>query len=152
MTVERVIEIKKMEGGDELQTWEYFRKLLQYLSVGGMSSEEESVEKIGNRTMPVFLVKWCVWREKGITDYLRHIDKAAGNPALWGKRGSRLTPRIDVEEESTSGVPTGLPRKMYDPTWLAEQEKKRPYFVKEELRVSEEAFELLVLAADDVDM
>jgi hypothetical protein len=39
---------------------------------------------------------------------------------------------------------------MYDPEWLKEQEEKRPMYVEDELRVSEEAFELLVLATVDI--
>lgn len=111
-----------------------------------MSSEEEGIRKVGDQTVPVFLVKLCIWRAEEISTYLRYIDNAAENPALRNTRGGRTLPRFRVEEESMTGVLTGLPRKMYNPTWLADQEKEKPYYVEEILQVSEEAFDLLVLA------
>lgn len=85
--------------------------MLDKLSVEGMSDEEPGTATIGNRTIPVFCVKLCLWRA----------------------------------EAGTSGAPTGLPRKMYDGKWLKQQEEDWPFYVEEELQVSEEAFELLVL-------
>lgn len=120
--------------------------MLEYLSVGGMSEEEDGVRQLGTRTVPVFLVKLCVWRAEAIGDYLHYIDDASENLSIRGTRGAKSLPRIRVEDESTMDVPTRLPRKMYDETWLKTQERERSCYVEQELQVSEEVFELLVLA------
>ena len=147
-TITRVIEIKTSQDAVDTATWKYFRELLEYLSIGGMSSKEEGTGNVHGRTAPVFLVRLCVWRAPEISSYLECIDRAAENPAICGSKRSRALPRIPVEEESRSGVPKELPRKMYNQEWLATQEKEQLYYVREELRVSEEAFELLVLVSD----
>jgi hypothetical protein len=149
-TVEKVIQIKASKEAVDLQTWEYFREILKKLSVGGMSSEEADTEKMGNRTVSVFRVKLCLWRAEEIADYLRIIDNVGEGPGLAGTRGSKSTPRVKTMTPSQSGVPIGLPRKMYNPQWLEAQEKERPFYVQDELRVSEEAFELLVLATGSI--
>ena len=80
-----------------------------------------------------------IWRAEVITDYLRIIDSL---------RGPKTAPRIRTATPGQSGAPAGLPRKMYNVQWLEEQERDRPFYVEDELRISEEVFELLVLAAD----
>lgn len=141
-----MIAIKTSQSAVDLATWKYFQKVLEYLTLDGMSSEEEGIRKVGDRTVPVFLVKLCTWRAEEISTYLRYIDNAAENSALRSTRGSKSLPRFKVEEESTTAALIGLPRKMYNPTWLANQEREKPYYVKEILQISEEAFDLLVLA------
>ena len=115
--------------------------------MAGMSSEEDDVRQVGSKTVSVFLVKLCFWRAPAITEYLRYIDDTSENVVIRGTRGSKAIPRIRVDSKNTSRVPTGLPHKMYDATWLETQERDDPYYVKEELQVSEEAFELLVQVA-----
>jgi hypothetical protein len=109
-----------------------------------MSSEEGIMETIGHRTQPVYRVKLCVWRAPEIGDYLQMIDKA-GEP-LRGTKGAKQAPRIRSTIQGRSGAVPKLPRKMYNTEWLEEQERIRPFYVEDELQVSEEAFELLVLA------
>ena len=123
--------------------------MLDMLSIEGMSDEEPGTETFGNRIIPVFRVKLCLWRAEAVSDYLRVID-SAGEDIRGRTRGAKTTPRIKTDMPGTSGAPTGLPRKMYDKEWLEQQERDCPFYVEEELRVSEEAFELLVLATENL--
>ena len=100
--------------------------------------------------MTVFRVKLCLWRAKQISDYLRLIDRAADTPGIRGKAGPKTAPRMKTEQATKTSPPSGLPRTMYDQEWLREQEEKRPMYVEDELRISEAAFELLVLATVDI--
>lgn len=93
-----------------------------------------------------------MWDVEDISSYLRYIDNAAENPALRSSRGGRTLPRIQSEVQSTSKVPIGLPQKLYNLTWMSEQEKTRLHYVKEELSVSEEVFELLVLVTHHINV
>ena len=78
--VENIIAIKTSQNTVDLKAWQYFRKLLEYLSVDGMSSEEDTVWDIGGQKVTVFLIKLCVWRAEEITEYLKFIDIEAHNP------------------------------------------------------------------------
>lgn len=120
--------------------------MLARLGPEGMSSEEEGVEKVASINVSVFRVKLCVWHAPEISQYFKYIDKEGDNPVVRGNKGSRMLPRIETEEVGVSPAPTKLPKKMYDPTWLDRQEISRPAWVIDELQVSREAFELLVLA------
>jgi hypothetical protein len=144
--VEEVIVIKTSENAVDLEAWQYFRELLEHLSVDGMSSEEDTVRDVGGQKVTVFLVKLCIWRAEEITEYLKFIDTEAKNPIFRDNRGGRACPRIPVSTPS-SLVPHGLPRNIYHRQWLADLESRCPDYVLDELRVSEEAFELLKLAA-----
>lgn len=146
-TIENVIAIKFGQGDPDLKTWEHFRDMLGRLGPEGMSSEEEGVEKMGNVNVSVFRVRLCVWRTPEISKYFRYIDKEGENPAIRGTKGSRSLPRIPIDDTGVSPAPTGLPRKMYDPTWLERKEISRPGWVVDELQISKEAFELLTFVA-----
>ena len=148
--MESVIRIKASQESIDLQTWEYFRKLLNKLSIGGMSSEEAGTEKLGDRTLSVYRVKLCLWRAEEIGDYLRIVDNAGNVPGLGATKGAKSAPRVKTTTSGQSGAPAGLPRKMYDPEWLKKEEKERPFYVEDDLRVSEEAFDLLVLATENM--
>lgn len=113
-----------------------------------MSSEENGTEKIGDHTIAVFRVKLCIWRAEEITDYLRIIDRSGD--VLGRTRGAKAAPRVKSMKESRSAAPTGLPRKMYNPGWLEKQERERPFYVQDELRISEEVFELLQVVTADL--
>jgi hypothetical protein len=144
--VEEVIVIKTSQSAVDLEAWQYFRELLEYLSVDGMSSEEDAVRDVGGQKVTVFLVKLCVWRAEEIKEYLKFIDTEANNAIFHDKRGGKACPRISVPTPS-SLVPHGLPRNIYHSQWLADLEIRCPDYVLDELHVSEEAFELLRLAA-----
>lgn len=149
-TVEVTIDIKAAQGAEDIETWKYFREMLEHLSVGGMSSEDDGVWQIGTKTISVFLVKLCVWRAPAINEYLQHIDGTCDNIAIRGTRGSKAVPRIRVDQPGMSRVPKGLPYKMYDETWLNNQKSKNPYILGE-LQVSQEAFDLLVQVTGEND-
>ena len=144
--VKEVIAIKTSQNAVDLEAWQYFRKLLEYLSVDGMSSEEDAVRDVGGQKLSVFQVKLCVWRAEEVTEYLKFIDAEANNPIFRDHRGVKACPRISVDTPSFR-VPHGLPRNMHHPGWLADLESRCPDYVLDELCVSEEVFELLKLAA-----
>ena len=144
--VEEVIVIKTSQSAVDLEAWQYFRELLEHLSVDGMSSEEDGVRDVGGQKVTVFLVKLCVWHAEEVTQYLKFIDTEANNAIFCDKRGVKACPRIPVPTPS-SLVPHGLPWNIYHSQWLADLELRCPDYVLDELRVSEEAFELLKLAA-----
>src|ERR1700690_443160 len=148
MIVQKVCQIKTSQNSVDVATWVYFHEMLEKLSVGGMSDEELATETISNRTMSVYHVKLCLCRAEAITDYLRIIDSAGDVPGISGLRGPKTAPRIRTATPGQSEAPAGLPRKMYNVQWLEEQERDRLFYVEDELRISEEVFELLVLAAD----
>src|ERR1700722_3642118 len=58
-------------------------------------------------------------------------------------RGAKTALRVQSMSHGKSDTQPGLPRKMYNLEWLGEQERIRPYYMQDELRVSEEAFDLL---------
>lgn len=145
-TVEEVIVIKTSQNAVDLEAWQYFRELLQHLSVDGMSSEEDSVRDVGDQKVTVFLVKLCVWRAEEITQYLKFIDAEANNAIFSDKRGVKACPRIPVPTAG-SLVPRGLPRNIYHSQWLADLESRCPDYVLDELCISEEVFTLLKLTA-----
>lgn len=53
--------IKTSQSTVDPEAWKYFCQMLEYLSVDGMSSEEDSAQQVGGRTVMVFLVKLCIW-------------------------------------------------------------------------------------------
>jgi hypothetical protein len=146
--VSRIIAIKGSYGSVDLQTWQYFRVILEKLSIGGMSSEEATVDKVGGITLTVFEVKLCEWRAPEIDGMLSIIDKAG--ETVMSSRGSKAAPRVKSKKSGASGPRIGLPRKMYNQQWLEKMERERPLYVQDELRVSEEAFDLLMLATANV--
>jgi len=147
--VERVVHIKASKDSVDLPTWEYFRELLNKLSIGGMSSKEAGTKKLGDRTVSVDCVKLCLWRAKEIGDYFRIINNAGEVPGFVATKGAKPTPRVKTMTPCQSGAPAGLPWKMYNHEWL-EEETERPFYMEDNLRVSEEAFELLVLAIGNI--
>jgi len=117
--------------------------MLEKLSIGGMSSEECDTETVGDRTITAYRVKLCIWRANEISGYLKIIDKAGEYPGMHSTRGAKTALRVQSMSHGKSDAQPGLPRKMYNLEWLGEQERIRPYYVQDELRVSEEAFDLL---------
>ena len=137
-----------MSNAPDLGTWQYSCDLLKKLSVDGMSSEEEGTSKIGDLHVPVFRVKMCPWRNPVIGDYFKYIDKESQNPAIRGTRGSKLQPRLPIEEHGTTPAPPKLPKCLYNSQWLEDQAEARGQeWIDEELMVSREIFELLEFVA-----
>ncbi|KAJ6513559.1 hypothetical protein C8R47DRAFT_1206875 [Mycena vitilis] len=129
------------EDHPEYATWRYLESLLELLQKDGMSSEEEDTYDVGPTVVEVFKVKTCSWRAARIADYMDIIDR--GHDDIKTGRGTRLTPRIRSGEEGSSEARVGLPKQMYDATWLAAQERTRPSYVKRQLKVSDKAFRFL---------
>ena len=119
--------------------------MLDFLDVDGMSDEENETRYLEGQAVDVFIVKRCPWRAAEITEYLKFIDQEAANPVLQSSRGSSLAPRL--RSDAPGGpVKPGLPRTMYDPVWLAEMAEGWEDFESDNIRPSEEIFELLTLA------
>ena len=68
--VEKVIVIKTSENAVDLEAWQYFRELLEHLSVNGMSSEEDTVRDVGGQKVTVFLLQICYAYLLFPSDYL----------------------------------------------------------------------------------
>jgi hypothetical protein len=115
-----------------------------------MSSEEAGTETVGGRVVPVFHVKLCVWRAKEISDYFRVIDRTGETTGIRGRAGAKSAPRLKSTTPGRSPAPSDVPRTIYDPEWLSKQERERPLYVRDDLRISEEVFDLLVLAIANV--
>lgn len=145
-TAQRALELKVAQGAEDVDAWRYLCSIIERLGVGGMSSEEEAVRTDTNGIKrSEFIIKRCVWRAPEITDYLKFVDQAGEQ--LRGTQGGKPIGRSRVDDSGTSPAPYELPRKMYNQDWLAE---KGAWWVENELRVSEEVFKLLVLAADRI--
>ena len=140
--VRQIIALKAEAAAPDFEVWEYFVKMLDLLGVDGMSSEEEDVRDFQGQTVTVFVVKLCFWRADEITQYIKFIDKEA--PNIQGPQ-NRQTPRLGSEIPGTT-LAKGLPRKMYNPQWLANMETRNKDYAEHELHVSKEVFDLLVLA------
>lgn len=103
---------------------------------------------MGDIHVPVFRVKICVWRNPVLINYMKYIDKESQNPAIRPNRGSKLHPRIQIDEPGETPAPKGLPQCLYKEDWLkGEEEVKGKEWVEEELKVSREVFELLEFVA-----
>lgn len=136
---EVLIELEEGKDAESSRTWLHMKDMLERLGKDGMSSEEEGHRDKGTHVDDVYYVKLCAWRAKPITEYLQHLDEKARELQIAGK----ATPRVRDELHGDSAAPpvAGLPEKMYDEQWLAQ---KSDFYVEEKLRVSQEAFELLV--------
>ncbi|KAF8134116.1 hypothetical protein K438DRAFT_1787353 [Mycena galopus ATCC 62051] len=136
---EVLIELEEGKDAESSRTWLHMKDMLERLGKDGMSSEEEGHRDKGTHVDDVYYVKLCAWRAKPITEYLQHLDEKARELQIAG----RATPRVRDELHGDSAAPpvAGLPEKMYDEQWLAQ---KSDFYVEEKLRVSQEAFELLV--------
>lgn len=139
--VAEVLILKTRSGDPDLDTWNYFKQMLELLDVDGMSSEEEGTSPVGNQMVTVFFVKVCPWRANEITQYLKIIDQTGAALACQ----NRASPRLASETQGVT-IQKGLPRAMYDAQWLAARERDLVDFAEHILEVSKETFEFLVLA------
>ncbi|KAJ7084494.1 hypothetical protein C8R43DRAFT_965272 [Mycena crocata] len=145
--VKSLIDIKIERGDVDLESWRFLLRILEHLGVGGMSSEDNGVGEFQGRTTPIFVVRLCPWRAQTVTDYMKLVDQSGSSMAT----NIHALPRErSASLKGTTPAPTGMPRKMYDEAWLANIKEKRPRYYEEELRISEEAFELLVVATSNL--
>ncbi|KAJ7166520.1 hypothetical protein C8R43DRAFT_1122091 [Mycena crocata] len=153
--VEMFLNIKTKKNAEDLAAWEFLKKLLDYLKKDGMSSEEDGVDEWNGQVEKVYRVKICDWRAEKVDDYLQMIDHFHNVMKTRGRRqlGAPKKGRIQAQEAGETAAVVGLPRTLYDAEWLAEEEKNRPWYVKETLCVSKSAFELLdFVLQDDKDV
>ena len=118
----------------DLSVWLFFKKLLAYLDVAGMSSEDSEVRTFCGQPRNIYRVRLCTWRAAPITEYLRQIDETGQ-----GLKRTNASPRIRDGPEGRSAPPKGLPRKMYDNDWFSQQHAN--YI--EELDISGDVWEFL---------
>ena len=137
--MEGIIELKRASNSGDLKIWEWLFRVLEYLGVDGMSSEESSVEN--NRV--VYRVKIMAWR-RDITDCLNMIDKQRHLiPGLFSNSGSK-----GVAKQRGGGpvflvldrAPVlKLPHAFYNDAWFNSIGERRQLTLK----VSKERFEWL---------
>jgi hypothetical protein len=75
------------------------------------------------------------------------VDVTADNISV--KHGTTSRPRIRGNDISYTPPPQGLPETLYDAKWMEEGLEIDPDF-KDDLMVSEEAFEILELVLEDM--
>ncbi|KAF7334173.1 hypothetical protein MVEN_02323500 [Mycena venus] len=146
-TVVKMISIRTVSGEPDLEFWRFLQRVLKYLGVRGMSSEEGDTQNVGGYIQSVYKVKLCVWRSTTITDYLRIVDER--HAKMRTRRGNEGHRRVHINEPGRSLPPTGMPLKMFDEGWLAMQCQRNPDW-EEELEISGEAFELMVAATSSL--
>ena len=102
--------------GDDLQIWQWLEKLLQWLTVDGMSSEDTDVG-IDRK----YHVKILLWRRE-MDEYLNLIDNQWHHDAGYSQAGSKPIRRLRHLHTLplTRNPPKGLPETLYDQRWLAD--------------------------------
>ncbi|KAJ7752231.1 hypothetical protein DFH07DRAFT_960667 [Mycena maculata] len=140
-TVKKIVLMKSHKGDPDLATWKFFKTMLEYLDVAGMSEEDSEVRILCEKPVNTFTVRLCAWRAPPIADYLRLIDETGQT-----LKKTNAAPRIRDGGAGTSPAPEGLPRKMYDEAWLSNQ----PASYIEDLNISAEVFEFLVAATSSI--
>ncbi|PPQ89930.1 hypothetical protein CVT25_009731 [Psilocybe cyanescens] len=130
----QIIEIKKAEGAEDLEIWAWIQTVVQKLGEEGTSSDESGVDE--ETGYAVFNVRKMPWRrniEKLLTAIQRaeavanaSRDKRGAKPAHRIRANGNLNSRRDPKKE--------LPRQLYDPKWLKEQNK----YVLANLKISKD--------------
>ena len=116
--VEGIIELKQASNSGDLKVWELLFRVLEYLGVDGMSSEESSVEN----NQVVYQVKIMAW-QRDIMDCLNLIDKQCHLiPGLFSNSGSKGVakqrgggPGFLVSDRA---LVLKLPHAFYNDTWF----------------------------------
>ncbi|KAK0487934.1 hypothetical protein IW261DRAFT_1415544 [Armillaria novae-zelandiae] len=144
--VTNVIALKTESNAPDLQYWNLLKKILEQLGHHGMSPEESGTQMSNGMTMQVFIVRLCKWRAPQVTEHLKLIDNMGKLPALQGRKASRPTERVWSDTDYDGRAPPGLPRAMYNDAWLKDLSRASV----EELQISEEAFEFLNLAVQNL--
>ncbi|KAK0474581.1 hypothetical protein IW261DRAFT_1422875 [Armillaria novae-zelandiae] len=143
--VTNVIALKTESNTPNLQHWNLLKKILEQLGHHRMSPEELSTQMSNGMTMQVF-IQLCKWRVPQVTEHLKLIDNMGKLPALQGQKASQPTERVWSDADYNGRVPPGLPRAMYNDAWLKDLSRASV----EELQISEEAFEFLNLAVQNL--
>ncbi|KAJ7893592.1 hypothetical protein B0H13DRAFT_1886298 [Mycena leptocephala] len=146
-------KMKLLCAGDPtaVKIWAWVNKLLALLGTLGMSSEDAKPHKvrIAGRMVrqTTHVIQICPWHPETITDTLELVDFAADQISL--KKGVFGCPRVRTNIVSNTLAPPGLPETLYDEQWMADGLEMDPDFMND-LNVSEEAFEIMELAFEDL--
>ncbi|KAJ7713183.1 hypothetical protein DFH07DRAFT_947863 [Mycena maculata] len=136
---------------DAVQAWKWVKKLLQLLGSLGMSSEDAKPRKfrLDNQIVQqtTHIISICPWRREDITNIVDFVDDAADKISL--KKGINARPRLRGEVISNTPAPQGLPETLYDEQWMKEGLDMDSDF-QNDLMVSDEAFEIMELVAEDL--
>ncbi|KAJ7115754.1 hypothetical protein C8R44DRAFT_880173 [Mycena epipterygia] len=131
--------------------WQWVKRLLALLGTLGMSSEDTKPLKMrmGQQIIrqTTHVIQICPWRPKQVTETLALVDLAADQICL--KKGTAACPRIRGNGESRTPAPQGLPITLYDEQWIEDGIEMDPDF-KDDLCVSDEAFEIMELVAENL--
>ncbi|KAJ7085986.1 hypothetical protein C8R43DRAFT_1142460 [Mycena crocata] len=133
--VKSLIDIKIERGDVDLESWRFLLRILEHLGVGGMSSEDNGVGEFQGRTTPIFVVRLCPWRTQTVTDYMKLVDQSGSSMAT---NIHALPARTVCQSQRHHAGADG------------NAAQNRPRYYEEELRISEEAFELLVVATSNL--
>ena len=105
--------------GDEVEIWQWLKKLINTLTHDGMSSDESEEEGALELTYQIKALPWhCnIRKELDIIDAVR-MDR----PTAYSPRGSKPVHRLWNERNpiSTRQVVKGLPKNLYDNDWFEE--------------------------------
>ncbi|KAJ7110442.1 hypothetical protein C8R44DRAFT_742926 [Mycena epipterygia] len=138
---------------NNVEIWQWVRRLLELLGTLGMSSEDAIPQKYrfgANFVMQTtHVIQICPWRAKKVAEILDNVDTAADEISL--KTGTAARPRIRSNGESNTPAPHGLPETLYDEQWMADGLEIDPDF-KNDLHVSEEAFQIMEIVARDLEI
>lgn len=117
--MERTIELKKVDNAEDLYIWQWLLKLLEYLDVDGMSSEESGEEEIAT---DIFHVKRLPWR-RDMGKQLALIDKQRlKDKEVYSRRGAKPGIRFRDKVITSQREPKiGMPKACYNKEWLKDQ-------------------------------
>jgi len=106
----------KYKATDDLVIWQWLLGLVETLGIDGMSSEESEGD---DDTEITFHVKTLPWR-RNITEELQIIDNMRLlEKGIFAPQGSKPVKRLQgTSVVSTREAAMGLPRTLYDESWL----------------------------------
>jgi hypothetical protein len=116
--VTKTIDLKSLDGADDVVIWEWIHQVLLKLGDGGMSSDESDIDK--NTDMNLYHIKSLPWRRNldivmGMIDKQRLKDKDLYS-AQGAKPGLRVRGVRNIE--STRDIPPGIPEVLIKQEWL----------------------------------
>ncbi|KAK7040050.1 hypothetical protein R3P38DRAFT_2515052 [Favolaschia claudopus] len=153
-TCTRKAELELRLGHDDAaKVWRFFLKVLGYLDIQGMSSEDDASRpvKIGGKTVSVTvrIIRRCMWRADPVLEYMQYIDEEMlADPE---EKKYHRTPRIRLEDQPESRKPAhGLPLSLYDEQWLEDERAFDPN-VEQRLEMSTDTLELLKILSSQLN-
>ncbi|KAK7017761.1 hypothetical protein R3P38DRAFT_3201364 [Favolaschia claudopus] len=115
-----------------------------------MSSEDDADEVINRDNqkliVTVRIIRKCGWRADLVRKYVDWIDLARKEDLKIPTKGA---PRIRVDEFGPGTPPKGLPRSLYDESYL-DQERRFDNDIERTLKINKKDFELLNVVASQL--